>query len=60
MSNSIISPSKVKRFILDHAAKSRAHKFSRVSQTAIDKVEAAARAACRHIVDSAPSKGKTL
>jgi hypothetical protein len=60
MSNSIISPSKVKRFILDHAAKSRAHKFTRVSQTAIDKVEAAARSACRHIVDSAPSKGKTL
>jgi hypothetical protein len=60
MSNSIISPSKVKRFILDYAGKSRAHKFSRVSQLAIDKVEAAARSACRHIVDSAPSKGKTL
>jgi hypothetical protein len=60
MSNTLISPSKVKRFILDYASKNRAHKFSRVSQTAIDKVEGAVRSACRHIVDSAPSKGKTL
>lgn len=60
MSNNLISPSKVKRFILDYAAKNRAHKFTRVSQTAIDKVEGAVRSACRHIVDSAPSKGKTL
>lgn len=60
MSNALISPSKTKRFILDYASKARAHKFTRVSQTALDKVEAAARAAARSVVDSAPSKGKTL
>lgn len=60
MSNTLISPSKVKRFILDYAVKNRAHKFTRVSQDAIDKVEAATRTACRRLVDSAPSKGKTL
>ncbi len=60
MSNNLISPSKVKRYILDYASKARAHKFTRVSQTAIDRVEAAARSASRSLVDSAPSKGKTL
>jgi hypothetical protein len=60
MSNTLISPSKVKRFILDYASKNRAHKFTRVSQTAIDKIEGTVRASCRYLVDSAPSKGKTL
>jgi len=60
MSNSLINRSKVKRFILDFASENRAHKFSRVSQESIDRVEAAARAAAKAIVTSAPSKGKTL
>jgi predicted neutral ceramidase superfamily lipid hydrolase len=60
MSNSLISTSKVKRYILDYAGANRSHKFSRVSQEAIDKVEAAARSAAKAIVTSAPSKGKTL
>ena len=60
MSNSLISTSKVKRYILEFAATNRAHKFSRVSQESIDRVEAAARAAAKAIVTSAPSKGKTL
>lgn len=60
MSNTLISPSKVRRYILDIAKESRAHKFTRVSQEALDKVEAATRAACRSLVQSAPSKGKTL
>lgn len=60
MSNMIISPSKVKKYILEYAANNRAHKFSRVSQETIDRVEAAARSACKAIVTQAPSKGKTL
>ena len=56
----LINKSKVKRYILDYAATNRSHKFTRVSQEAIDRVEAAARAAAKSIVTSAPSKGKTL
>lgn len=56
----LINKSKVKRYILDFASENRAHKFTRVSQEALDKVEAAARAAAKSIVTSAPSKGKTL
>jgi len=58
--NTLINKSKVKKFILEFAEANRAHKFSRVSQEAIDRVEAAARAACKAVVTSAPSKGKTL
>ena len=60
MGNSITSPTKVKRFILDYAKGNRSHKFTRVSQEALDRVEAAARSAAKQIVTSAPSKGKTL
>lgn len=60
MSSQLISPSKVKRFILDYAKANRSHTFTRVSQDAIDLVEAAARSAAKAIVTSAPSKGKTL
>lgn len=60
MNNQLISPSKVKRFILDYAKANRSHIFTRVSQDAIDRVEAAARSAAKNIVTSAPSKGKTL
>jgi hypothetical protein len=60
MNNALINKSKVKKYILEFAATNRAHKFSRVSQESIDRVEAAARAAAKSIVTSAPSKGKTL
>jgi hypothetical protein len=60
MSNNLTSPSKVKKYMIEFAAANRAHKFTRVSQEAVDKVEAAARSAARAIVTSAPSKGKTL
>ena len=56
----LINKSKVKKYILEFAEANRAHKFTRVSQEAIDRVEAAARAAAKSIVTSAPSKGKTL
>ena len=56
----LINKSKVKKYILEFAEANRAHKFTRVSQEAIDRVEAAARVAAKAIVTSAPSKGKTL
>jgi hypothetical protein len=56
----LINKSKVKKYILEFAEANRAHKFTRVSQEAIDRVEAAARCAAKAIVTSAPSKGKTL
>lgn len=55
----LINKSKVKKYILEFAETNRAHKFTRVSQEAIDRVEAAARAAAKAVVTSAPSKGKT-
>ena len=58
--NSLINKSKVKKYILEFAEANRSHKFTRVSQEAIDRVEAAARAAAKAIVTSAPSKGKTI
>jgi hypothetical protein len=58
--NTLINKSKVKKYILEFAEANRAHKFTRVSQEAMDKVEAAVRSACKAIVTSAPSKGKTL
>jgi len=60
MSSQLISPTKVKRFLLDYAKDHRSHKFTRVSQEALDRVEAAARSAAKQIVTAAPSKGKTL
>jgi hypothetical protein len=60
MNNALINKSKVKKYILEFAEANRAHKFSRVSQETIDRVEAAARSACKAIVTQAPSKGKTL
>lgn len=56
----LTSPKNVKQFLLDYAAKNRHHKFTRVSQETLDRVEAAARSACKTIVTSAPSKGATL
>jgi len=56
----LLNKSKVKKYILEFAEANRAHKFTRVSQEAIDRVEAAARSAARSIVTSSPSKGKTL
>jgi len=58
--NNLTKQSQVKKFILDFAANNRAHKFSRVSQETLDRIEAAARSAAKAIVTTAPSKGKTL
>jgi predicted neutral ceramidase superfamily lipid hydrolase len=58
--NNLINKSQVKKYLLSFAEANRAHKFNRVSQETMDRVEAAARSACKAIVTQAPSKGKTL
>jgi hypothetical protein len=45
---------------LDHAKKSRHHKFTRVSAATLDKLEAVIREACRRHVGGHPSSGTTL
>lgn len=59
MSN-LTSPKKVRQFILDIAKANRHHLFTQVRQESLDKVEAAARSAARHLAMTAPSKGKTI
>ena len=56
----LITVKHVKQYLLDHASKTRHHKFTQVSQTTLDRIEAAVRSTCQNIVNSAPSKGKTL
>ena len=60
MSSKLITVKSVKQYILDHASKTRHHKFTRVSEDTLIKVEAAVRSACQSIVATAPSKGQTL
>jgi hypothetical protein len=60
ISSSLLCRSKVKAYLLDHAKKSRHHKFARVSADTLDKLESIIRQACRTHVDKHPSKGTTL
>ena len=60
MSARLISPSKVKAYVLEQAKKTRYHSFERVSGSVYDKVEAACRHECDKIVAAQPSKGKTI
>jgi hypothetical protein len=60
MSSKLINVKHVKQYLMDYASKTRHHKFTQVSQTTLDRVEAAVRTTCQTIVNSAPSKGKTL
>lgn len=58
--NGLINKAKARRFILDHAARNRAHKFTRVSPCVYDQLEAFLRDKCRALVHSQPGKGKTI
>jgi hypothetical protein len=60
INSSLLCRSKVKAYLLDHAKKSRHHKFSRVSAATLDKLEAVIREACRRHVGGHPSSGTTL
>lgn len=56
----LINKKAVRVFLLEFALRNRAHKFCRVSPSVYDQVEAMVREACRKIVQSQPSSGKTI
>ena len=60
MSTQFLNAKAVKQSALDHAAKTRAHKFERVGATFIARIDAAVRAAVAREIVSHPSKGSTL
>lgn len=57
---SLLNKAAVRRFILDYAKESRAHKFTRVSPVIHEQLEGYVRDRCRHIVRSHPGVGKTI
>lgn len=50
----------VREFLLETAAQTRAHKFSRVSEATLTDINARVMNKCLELVRTAPSKGKTL
>ena len=60
MKGGVINRAAVRRFLLDYAARNRAHRFERVAPTVYAQLEAAVREQCRRIVQSQPSAGKTI
>jgi len=56
----LVNKAKARIFILDCAVRTRAHKFTRVAPSVFDQLEAALRDKCRSVVQSQPSKGKTI
>jgi len=56
----LINKTKARNFMLECAARARAHKFTRVAPSVYDQLEAFVRDKCRAIVHSQPSKGKTI
>lgn len=59
-SRGLVNRACVRRFLLEYAARSRAHRFTRVADSALDQVEAVVREQCRSVVRSQPSAGKTI
>jgi len=59
-SHPLINKQNVRRFILDHAERSRPHKYTQVAPSVYDAVEAAIRERCRQIVHAQPSAGRTI
>ena len=57
--NTLLNRSRVKQFALD-AAKSRAHKLTRVGGAFLDKCEANLRTFIHQYIQRLPSKGKTI
>lgn len=60
MSAQLISPTKVRKYLLTVAASERHHRFQRVSGQTIERIEGEVRRLCVQIVKTAPSKGVTL
>ncbi|HEY3898967.1 MAG TPA: hypothetical protein VGM54_10160 [Chthoniobacter sp.] len=56
----LLSPTHVRKFLLESAKRERAHKFTRVSKETLEHLESSMRAKCLDLVKRAPSKGVTL
>jgi len=56
----VINRDYVKRWALDYASTNRLHKFSRVSESFLNMIEADTKSAIRNRIMRHPSKGKTL
>ncbi len=56
----VINRDYVKRWALDYASTNRMHKFSRVSESFLNTIEADTKSAIRNRIMRHPSKGKTL
>lgn len=50
----------VRDFLLETAAQSRAHKFTRVSEATLVEINARVMTKCLEIVRTMPSKGRTI
>ena len=59
-SRGLVNRSCVRRFVLEYAARSRSHRFTRVSDSVFDQIEATVRERCRTIVHQQPSVGRTI
>ena len=59
-SHRLINKQNTRRFLLEHAERSRAHRYTRVADGVYDQIELAVREKCRDIVRSQPSAGKTV
>jgi hypothetical protein len=58
--NPVINRAEVRRRHLQFAADTRHHKFTRVSKTTLDNIEAIVESMIRTNVRTAPSRGQTL
>lgn len=57
---SLINKAHVKVFLKEFAEREKFHKFTRVSESALEHIEMQTREACRRLVRSQPSKGQTI
>ena len=56
----LINKQNIRRFILEHAERTRAHRFTRVADGVYHQIELAIRDKCRDIVRTQPSAGRTI
>jgi hypothetical protein len=56
----LVNRSAARNFLLEFAARNRAHRFTRVGDAVYDQLEAALREKCRSLVNAQPSCGKTI
>ena len=60
MANRLINKTHLRKFILAYAGRARSHSFTQVADSVYDDLEATLRKAARQLVDTQPSKGRTI